>query len=110
MTTEQMTSKDQMVFETHILLTTLRERFDKHSLEHYEMFKNIHSEIKQLRSLFSEEIEEEKKARIDLDRRLIKLEAEKYIGIKIMVPIFSLILGVIGSTVGAFITKMIDKM
>lgn len=101
--------KDQLVFETHILLTTLKERVDKHSLEHHATIQNIYQEIKQIREVICEEIDEEKEARIDLDKRVTRLETEKHLGVKIMVPVFGFVFGIIGSALGSFIIKMIGQ-
>lgn len=89
-------SKDQMIFKSYVVVQTLEARIDRHSIEHKEMFDMIWRELKEINNLIYDEIKEVRQEinKFNLScqaqsERISKLETEKNIWIKILVPIIS---------------------
>ena len=101
-------SKDQMIFKSYVIIQTLQERIDRHSIEHKETFDKIWEEIKQSKSSIYNEIKEVRKeiSKFNISiqnqsERISKLETERNIWIKFLVPIISAIV--------AFLTSFLSK-
>jgi len=95
-------SKDQMIFKSYVVIQTLESRIDKHSIEHKEMFDMIWREIKEINNLIYDEIkevrEEINKFNLSIQvqsERVSKLEIEKNLWMKILVPVISSITALI---------------
>lgn len=84
-------SKDQMVYESYVIVNTLKERIDRHSMEHTKMFDKIFHELQEIRKDFNQK-ENAQRALIEQQGdRILKIETEKNIAIKVLVPIISII-------------------
>lgn len=73
-------SKEQMIYESYVTIHSLKERIDRHSDEYSLIFDKFFNELKEIR----EEITER-------DSRLLKIETERNIAMKVIVPIISII-------------------
>lgn len=84
-------SKDQMIYENYVVVNTLKERIDRHSMEHTKMFDKIFHELQEIRKDFNQK-ENAQRALIEQQSdRILKIETEKNIAIKVLVPIISII-------------------
>lgn len=84
-------SKDQMIYENYVVVNTLKERIDRHSMEHTKMFDKIFHELQEIRKDFNQK-ENAQRALIEQQGdRILKIETEKNIAIKVLVPIISII-------------------
>lgn len=84
-------SKDQMIYENYVVVNTLKERIDRHSIEHTKMFDKIFHELQEIRKEFHQQ-ETAQRALIEQQGdRILKIETEKNIAIKVLVPIISII-------------------
>lgn len=88
---------EQTIIETKVLLKTLSERVDRHSIEHSAGIERVYRELKEIRSISQDLREEERAARAELEARIIKLETERTIGLKVMVPLISAVFGALSA-------------
>lgn len=88
---------EQTIIETKVLLKTLTERVDRHSVEHSAGIERVYRELKEIRQISSEVRDEERAARAELEARVVKLETERNIGMKVIVPIISALFGAVSA-------------
>ena len=93
---------EHTIIETQVLVKTLSERVDRHSIDHSAGIDRIYRELKEIRQFESEAREEDRKARAQLEARVTKLETERNIGLKVMVPLISAIFGAISAWFSGF--------
>ena len=88
---------EQIIIETATLLTTLKDRIERHSMEQSRGMERIWNELKEIRQISSEARDEEREARSRLESRIIKLETERNFILKFMVPLIATIFGAVSS-------------
>lgn len=84
-------SKDQMIYENYVGVNTLKERIDRHSIEHAKMFEKIFHELQDLKQAYYHKTETQRDVIEKQNERILKIETEKNIAIKVLVPIISII-------------------
>jgi len=97
MSSDNDPSKAKMIYESYIGFKNLTDRIERHSVDHRLMFDKIWGELKDLKSLFHQEMNLSHSAIEAQSTRMTKMETEKNIAIKIIVPIISVIVSLITS-------------
>lgn len=88
-------NKDQMIYESYVVVNTLKERVDRHSKEHSAMFEKIWHKLEELQNDNRKSESEHKKLIQSQDERLFKLESERNLVVKVLVPIISIIVSLL---------------
>jgi hypothetical protein len=88
-------SKDQMIYESYLAFHALEKRIDRHSIEHKEMFNKIFHELQEIRKDFHQQENAQRALIEQQSASILKIETEKNIAIKVLVPIISIIVTVL---------------
>lgn len=88
-------NKEQMIYESYVVVNTLKERVDRHSMEHSQMFEKIWHKLEELQSDNRKNESEHRKMLETQGQRIFKLESERNLVVKILVPIISVIVSLL---------------
>lgn len=82
-------SNNQMIVESYVMMKTLKERVDQHSMKHDAMFDKIWTELKEQRIESQNRSEKQDERITTQNERITKVETERNLSVKIMTPIIS---------------------
>ena len=92
-------SEKQMIWESYIMMHTLKERADKHSIEYRDMFEKISEEQSQKFDKICSKIDVLREENKDRDERITKIETERNWNNRIMTPVISAIVSFVTGVV-----------
>lgn len=84
-------SKDEMIYVSYTSVHALEKRIDIHSEKHAQMFEKISNQLAEMRKENNERDRYHQKLISEQNERITKIETERNIALKILVPIISIV-------------------